>query len=118
MILYPTGTEASNHHHEGADHFQYILRGSATFFLDEKPYRVAAGDTVYIYENERHYFVNDGDGEMAFIEYFVPGKYKTIWAENAPVCRWLPTGKNIMGGKPSREIGAHSSVEAARRTDV
>jgi quercetin dioxygenase-like cupin family protein len=118
MILYPAGTAASSHHHEGADHFQYILRGSATFFLNEEPHRVSAGDTVYIYENERHYFVNDGDEEMTFIEYFVPGKYKTIWAENAPICTWLPTGKNIMGGTPSREIGAHSSAEVDQRRDV
>lgn len=111
MILYPAGTEASNHHHEGADHFQYILRGSAEFFLNEEPHRVKAGDTVYIYANERHYFVNDGDDEMAFIEYFVPGIYKTIWADNAPICTWNPTGRNIMGGKPSREISAHSSAD-------
>jgi len=116
MILYPAGTEAANHHHEGAEHFQYILRGSAEFYLNEEPQRVKAGDTVYIFENERHYFVNDGDEEMAFIEYFVPGEFKTIWAENAPVCTWLPTGRNIMGGKPSREIGAHSSME--ERSDV
>ena len=116
MILYPAGTEAANHHHEGADHFQYILRGTATFYLNEQPHRVNAGDTVYIYENERHYFVNDGDGEMAFIEYFVPGKFTTIWAENAPICTWSPTGRNIMGGKPSRDIGVHTSMD--KRSDV
>jgi quercetin dioxygenase-like cupin family protein len=116
MILYPAGTEAANHHHEGADHFQYILRGTATFYLNEQPHRVNAGDTVYIYENERHHFVNDGDGEMAFIEYFVPGKFTTIWAENAPICTWSPTGRNIMGGKPSREIGVHTSID--KRSDV
>lgn len=116
MILYPAGTEAANHHHEGADHFQYILRGTATFYLSGEPHRVSAGDTVYIYENEPHYFVNDGAEEMAFIEYFVPGKFKTIWAENAPVCTWSPSGRNIMGGKPSREIGVHTSMD--KRSDV
>jgi quercetin dioxygenase-like cupin family protein len=116
VILYPAGTEAANHHHEGAEHFQYILRGSATFYLNEIPQRVNAGDTVYIYENERHYFVNDGGEEMAFVEYFVPGKYKTIWAEDAPVCTWEPSGRNIKGGEPSREIGAHTSMD--QRSDV
>ena len=53
---------------------------------------------------------------MAFIEYFVPGKFKTIWAENAPVCTWSPTGLNILGGKPSREIGVHTSMD--KRNDV
>lgn len=118
MILYPPGTQAANHHHEGADHFQVILRGAATFYLNDTPHKVTAGDTIYIYDNERHYFINDGDGELAFIEYFVPGVYKTVWAENAPVCTWNPTGKNIKGGLPSREIGAHSSAEAHSRTDL
>jgi quercetin dioxygenase-like cupin family protein len=111
MILYPAGTAAVSHHHEGADHFQYILRGTATFHLNGEPHRVSAGDTVYIYENEPHYFVNDGDGEMAFIEYFVPGKFKTVWAEGAAICRWHPSGRNINGGKPSREIGVHTSMD-------
>jgi quercetin dioxygenase-like cupin family protein len=116
VILYPAGTEAANHHHEGAEHFQYILRGTATFYLNEVPHRVNAGDTVYIYENERHYFVNDGGEEMAFVEYFVPGKYKTIWAEDAPVCTWEPSDRNIRGGEPSREIGTHTSMD--QRSDV
>jgi quercetin dioxygenase-like cupin family protein len=116
MILYPAGTAAVSHHHEGADHFQYILRGTATFYLSGEPHRVSAGDTVYIYENEPHYFVNDGVEEMAFIEYFVPGKFKTIWAEGAAICRWHPSGRNINGGKPSREIGVHTSMD--KRSDV
>lgn len=118
MIIYPPGTQAANHHHEGADHFQVILRGAAKFYLNETPHKVKAGDTVYIYDNERHYFINDGEEELVFIEYFVPGLYKTVWAENAPICTWNPTGKNIKGGKPSREIGAHSSAEAHSRTDL
>jgi quercetin dioxygenase-like cupin family protein len=116
MVLYPAGTAAVSHHHEGADHFQYILRGTATFYLNGEPHRVTGGDTVYIYENEEHYFVNDGDTEMAFIEYFVPGTFKTIWAEGAPVCRWHPSGRNINGGAPSREIGVHTSMD--KRSDV
>ena len=28
MIIYPPGTEAANHHHEGAEHFMYVLRGA------------------------------------------------------------------------------------------
>lgn len=118
MIIYPPGTEAANHHHEGADHFQFILKGSATFHLNEVPQKVRAGDTVYIYDNERHFLINDGDEDFIFIEYFVPGVYETIWAEGAPICTWSPTGKNIKGGKPSREIAAHSSPQAHIRSDV
>jgi quercetin dioxygenase-like cupin family protein len=118
MIIYPPGTEAANHHHEGAEHFQVILKGSATFYLNEQPQKVRAGDTVYIYDNERHFLINDGDEELVFIEYFVPGTYDTVWVPGASICTWSPTGKNIKGGKPSREIAAHSSPQAHERSDV
>ena len=55
---------------------------------------------------------------MAFVEFFVPGIYKTVWAPRAAICTWLPTGRNIRGEKPAREIAAHSSAEAASVQDV
>ncbi len=112
MIIYPPGTKAANHHHEGAEHFQVILTGNATFYVDNVPHSVRAGDTIYIYDNEQHYFINDGKEELSFIEYFVPGVYKTVWAEGANICTWSPSGLNIKGGMPSREVKAHSSAEA------
>ena len=117
LIIYPPGTEASNHHHEGAEHFQYIIKGSGTVFSNEEPHQIRANDVIYNYERERHYFSCD-DEEMLFVEFFVPGEFKTIWADNAPICAWLPTGKNIKGGTPVREIGAHSSEDIEKPADV
>jgi quercetin dioxygenase-like cupin family protein len=111
MIIYPPLASAPNHHHEGAEHFQYVLRGSATVFLSEEPKKVRAGDVLYNYASERHAFINDGDGEFVFVEYFVPGNYTTVWADKDKVCTWTPTGKNIRGGQSSRQIAAHSSME-------
>ena len=110
MIIYPPGTQASNHHHEGAEHFQYILSGSGTVLLSEEPHPVRAGDTLYNYEFEKHNFINDGDEDMVFVEYFVPAECRTVWVNPELVCAWLPTGRNIDGGKPSRDIAAHSSA--------
>jgi quercetin dioxygenase-like cupin family protein len=117
LIIYPPGTEASNHHHEGAEHFQYIIKGSGTVFSNEEPHQIRADDVIYNYERERHYFRCDNE-EMLFVEFFVPGEFKTIWADNAPICAWLPTGKNIKGGTPVREIGAHSSEDIEKPADV
>jgi quercetin dioxygenase-like cupin family protein len=111
MIIYPPAASAPNHHHEGAEHFQYVLRGSATVFLSEQPNRIRAGDVLYNYAFERHAFLNDGDEEFVFVEYFVPGNYATVWADKDKVCTWTPTGRNIRGGQSSREIAAHSSLE-------
>ena len=118
LIIYPPGTEASNHHHEGAEHFQYIVKGSGTVFSNEEPHAIRADDVIYNYEQERHYFRCSDDEEMLFVEFFVPGEFKTIWANNAPICAWVPTGKNITGGTPTREIAAHSSEDVAKPVDV
>lgn len=116
MIIYPPGTEAANHHHEGAAHFMYILSGSGTVFANETPFRVRKGDVVYYPDGERHYLRSDPAEEMRFVELFVPGQYKTIWAEGAQVCTWNPAGTDIRGNKAAREIQAHSS--AAPTSDV
>lgn len=118
MIIYAPGTKASNHHHEGAEHFQYIISGTATALLSEKPHKIKAGDTLYNYEFERHNFVNDDQEELVFVEYFVPAECRTIWADDDPVCAWVPSGQNIDGGKPSRDIIAHSSAETVNPDGV
>jgi quercetin dioxygenase-like cupin family protein len=107
MIRYPPGTEAPAHHHEGAEHFQYVLSGNCTAVLAGETARLGAGDTLYNYEMEIHYFRNDDDGKLVFVEFFVPGSCKTVWAPGAKPCAWLPTGADIMGRTPSRDIGYH-----------
>ena len=118
MIIYPPGTEASNHHHEGAEHFMYVTGGRGTAFANESPLPVRKGDLIYYADRERHYLKNDGTEDMIFVEFFVPGVYKTVWVPGAPVCTWTPTGRSISGEKPAREIGRHSSALAASPQDV
>lgn len=116
MIIYPPGTEAANHHHEGAAHFMYVLAGAGTCFANEAPFAVRAGDVIYYPDRERHYLRSDPAQEMRFVEFFVPGQYKTVWAPGASVCTWTPSGANIRGDKAAREIQAHSS--AAPTSDI
>ncbi len=118
MIIYPPGTEASNHHHEEAEHFQYIISGHGTALLSEIPTPIRAGDTLYNYEFERHNFINDGDEDLVFVEYFVPAEFRTVWVDPEFICAWSPTGKNINGGEPSRAIEAHSSAETTNPEGV
>lgn len=109
MITYPPGTEAPEHHHEGAEHFQFVTAGSGVAVLDGARHVLSAGDILYNYENEPHYFYNEADSgtDFQFIEFFVPGECKTIWAPNANHCAWLPTGRDSAGQKPVRDIGYH-----------
>lgn len=112
MIIYPAGTEASNHHHEGAEHFMVVLAGSGTAWANEQPFAVKKGDLIWYADRERHYLKSDPLEEMRFVEYFVPGECTTIWAPGASVCTWRPTGKDIRGRTPTREIARHSSGDA------
>ena len=118
MIIYPRRTVAPNHHHEGAAHFMYFLKGGGTAYASEQPFPVRKGDVVYYHDKERHYLRGSEDGEMVFSEFFVPGVFKTVWVEENKACTWLPTGQNIRGGKASREITAHSLAHSAAPTDV
>ena len=112
MIIYPPGTEAANHHHEGAEHFMYVLQGRGTAYANEKPMPVRKGDLIHYDDRERHFLRSEGEEDMVFVEFFVPGFYKTVWAEGAPICTWSPTGRTIRGEKPVREIAGHSSASA------
>jgi quercetin dioxygenase-like cupin family protein len=115
IIIYPKATTGSNHHHEGAEHFMYIVKGSTTAYSNEVAHRYRAGDLVYHPDGERHYSSTGSDEDMTFIEFFVPAEYKTVWANANRVCTWVPTGKDSKGGKPVREIQAHDSRSAAER---
>jgi mannose-6-phosphate isomerase-like protein (cupin superfamily) len=112
IILYPPDTEGANHHHEGAEHFMYVLRGRGTAYANESPIPVRKGDLIYYGDRERHYLHSEGAEEMVFVEFFVPGEYKTVWAEGAPVCTWNPTGRDLEGRTPARQIKGHSSAAA------
>jgi quercetin dioxygenase-like cupin family protein len=118
MIIYPPGTECPNHHHEGAEHFMYVVAGGGTAWANERPFHVKKGDLVWYADRERHYLKSDPLEGMRFVEYFVPGEVTTIWAPGAQVCTWRPTGKDIRGRTPAREIARHSSRDFAIPRDV
>ena len=111
IIIYPPNTSAPEHYHVGAEHFQFMMSGEGIAVLEGVEHKLEVCDLLYNFENENHYFYNSSDSEFAFVEFFVPGKYKTIWAPNAKVCTWLPTGKNYLGDAPSRDIEKHVAGE-------
>ena len=118
MIIYPPGTAAANHHHEGAEHFMYVLRGHGTVYANEQPYPVRQGDVIYYPDLERHCLEAAPDEELVFAEFFAPAEHKTVWVNPAEVCTWLPTGHDIRGRVPAREIEAHRSDQLASLQDV
>jgi quercetin dioxygenase-like cupin family protein len=118
MIIYPPGTAAANHHHLGAEHFMVVLRGRGTVYANEQPFPVRKGDVIYYPDLERHYLEAAPDEELVFAEFFAPGEFKTIWVDENQICTWRPTGRDIRGQAPVREIKAHSSAEVLSPQDV
>ena len=118
MIIYPPGTAAANHHHEGAEHFMYVLRGRGTVYANEKPFPITKGDVIYYPDRERHYLEAAKDDELVFAEFFAPAEFKTVWVNANVVCAWQPTGHDIRGRSPAREIKGHSSAEFLSPQDV
>ena len=115
MIIYPKGGSAPTHHHENAEHFQIILKGSGSVTFDNKTEVLNEGDIIYFFENEVHSFVNDQSDLFIFAEFFIPGDYKTIWADQSTVCTWHPTGKDLHDRTASRQIAKHV---AGQGTDI
>ena len=106
IISYRVGTSAPEHHHEGAEHFQYVLLGSGTAVLEGVPHALKTGNILYNYPNKQHWFYTNQTAEenLVFVEIFIPGHYKIIWSEDAKACAWLPKGSDIRGDKTLREI--------------
>ena len=96
----------------------YVLRGRGTVYAGEKPYTVRKGDVIYYPDRERHYLEAPTDDELVFAEFFAPAEFKTIWVNESEICAWLPTGRDIRGRTPVREIKAHSSAEVLSPGDV
>lgn len=107
MIIYPPGASGAPHHHEGAEHFQFLLSGRGTADTPAGVLDMQAGDLVYNFENEVHSFRNDYDEDMVFVEFFVPGESRTVWVPGANVCTWNPTGQDIKGREPVRQVAGH-----------
>jgi len=99
MVIHPPGSSAPNHHHEGADSFMYILDGSGITWADEQPFPVRPGDLIHFPDRERHALKASDSCEMRFLEFYVPGKYKTVWADPSRVGVWRSTGHDIHGGE-------------------
>lgn len=107
MIIYPPGASGAEHHHEGAEHFQFITQGHGTAVVEGEEIELAAGDLLYNFENELHRFYNATAADMIFVEFFVPGESATVWVPGADVCTWNPTGVDSRGREPARQLAHH-----------
>jgi quercetin dioxygenase-like cupin family protein len=113
MAIFPPGSTAPNHHNEGADAFMYFLSGGGTAWANEKQFSVNQGDLVYFPDGEWHCLKAADDSEMRILQFCVPGKFKTVWADQSKISAWRSTGHDIHGGETAldeRERDAYKHI--------
>jgi mannose-6-phosphate isomerase-like protein (cupin superfamily) len=70
VILLKPGQSLGGHYHDKVEETFYILEGEATFYVDDTPHHLVAGDAVRLQAPERHDVFNEGDEplKMLFIK--------------------------------------------------
>lgn len=97
MVIFPPGGMAPSCHHEGAATLMYMLSGRGTASTIAQSAPVRPGDLIYFPDREQHALKAADDGEMRFLEFHVPGVFKTIWADPSKASAWMSTDRDING---------------------
>ncbi len=97
IVIYPAGSMSPSYHHEGADTFIYVLSGRGTAWANEKPIPMQQGDLIYFPDGEQHYLKGISNGELRFLQFYVPGGFKTVWADPNKISAWRSTNRDIHG---------------------
>src|SRR3954465_8980573 len=63
----PAQTFEALHYHEKAQQFFFILKGIATFEVEEKSFTAQAGEGFYIEAMKKHRIINNTSEEIEFI---------------------------------------------------
>ena len=68
----PAGCGEQLHFHKTASQFFYILKGTATFFIEGDSYHLNSGDGIAVYPEQKHRIYNEGAELLEFIVYSQP----------------------------------------------
>ena len=63
----PSSTREKLHFHNNAQQFFYILKGSATFYLNDIKTIVNEQKGILIYPKTKHYIANETDEQLEFL---------------------------------------------------
>lgn len=65
--IMPSFTKEKLHFHTNAQQFFYILKGSATFYLDENKIIVTEQKGILIHPKTKHFIANETTGQLEFL---------------------------------------------------
>ena len=69
----PPGGTVRLHAHDKAEEVLHVLEGKGTAVVAGQIYAMTAGTTLYLGHNQSHTFTNDGDQELKWVWFFMPG---------------------------------------------
>jgi mannose-6-phosphate isomerase-like protein (cupin superfamily) len=63
----PPGTKEMLHYHEKAQQFFFILKGTASFYSDDKKHILAPQQGITVLPDQKHFIANETDGVLEFL---------------------------------------------------
>lgn len=71
--IMPPKTSEKLHFHELAQQFFYVLKGEATFYIEEEKFTVKLGQGIAINPKMKHFIANESLGNLEFLVISNPG---------------------------------------------
>ena len=97
MVIYPPGSRSASHHQEGAAFFMYVMSGRGTAATNDQSFSLQQGDLIYFPRQEQRSIKATDDSEFRFLAFYVPGEFKTVWADPGAASAWRSTRLDING---------------------
>ena len=71
--LLPPGGQVRLHAHDRGEEVFYVLTGAGVAEIDGQAHRLSPGMTLYFGHNRAHTILNDGDSDLQWVWFFMPG---------------------------------------------
>ena len=65
--LMPAGAREQLHYHQHASQFFFMLKGVATFYIEDENIEVREQEGITIERNQKHFVVNNGTDPIEFL---------------------------------------------------
>jgi quercetin dioxygenase-like cupin family protein len=96
----PPGGRVRLHAHDTSEEVFYVIEGQGSAEIDGQTYRMTPGAALYMGHNVPHTFVNDGQTDLKWVWFFMPGGLEDFFAA---------IGRPRTAGEPAPESFARPS---------
>ncbi len=76
----PPGGRVRLHAHDTSEEVFYVIEGQGSAEIGGQTYRITPGTALYMGHNVTHTFVNDGQTDLKWVWFFMPGGLEDFFA--------------------------------------